>query len=70
MKDEVIIIDHADPTNPNCGNPNHPRIKPADKTTWIPAHITVSTAGNCMSPIPLRAAVKLPDNQTTNPPVR
>ena len=32
MKVDVIIIDQADPTRPSLGNPNNPRIKPADNT--------------------------------------
>ena len=70
IKVEVIIIDQADPTRPSLGNPNNPRIKPADNIICMPAQITVSAAGNFMSPIPLKAAVKLPDSQTTIPPAR
>ena len=65
---EVTIIDQADPTSPSLGRPNDPNINPAEKKTCIPAQITVRTAGNCISPIPLRAAVKLPDSQTTIAP--
>ena len=68
INEEVAIIDHAEPTKPNLGNPNQPRIKPADKNICIKAQTTVSFAGNCISPIPRRAAVKLPDSHTTKPP--
>ena len=68
INEEVAIIDHAEPTKPSLGNPNQPRIKPADKNICIPAQTTVSFAGNCISPIPLMAAVRLPDSHTTNPP--
>jgi len=70
IKLEVTIIDQAEPTKPNLGNPKYPNINPAEKKTCIPAQITVKIAGNCISPIPLSEAVKLPDNQTTIPPER
>ncbi len=31
INDEVMIIDHAEPTKPSFGKPNQPRIKPDDR---------------------------------------
>merc|ERR1712078_372969 len=58
----------AAPETPSWGNPNHPKIKPPDNNTCIKEAITIRVAGKRMFPIPLSAALRLPDNQISNPP--
>ena len=64
----LIRVATAAPETPSLGNPYHPKIKPPESTTCIKEAITMSIAGKRMFPIPLKAALKLPDNQISNPP--
>ena len=70
--DTIIILlikaATAAPATPSLGNPYHPKINPPERSTCRREAMIMSVAGKRIFPIPLKTALKLPDNHISIPP--
>ena len=58
----------AAPDTPNFGNPYQPRINPPESMTCRKEATIIRVAGKRIFPIPLSAALRLPESHKSKPP--